>query len=97
MEKIKKTFFLPLYRATAQLSFMFRRLESSSRRVSVVSDVIGGRRPSTSSILTYSREGGLRFFNPIFNQSMAVSIIHVKLFRKYIVYFRVLLSCLAHE
>ncbi|XP_071542926.1 uncharacterized protein [Panulirus ornatus] len=59
-------------RATAQLSFMFRRLESSSRRVSVVSDMVGGRRPSaTSSIFTYSREGGLRFFNPIFNQSMA--------------------------
>ncbi|XP_042210509.1 uncharacterized protein LOC121858266 isoform X2 [Homarus americanus] len=59
-------------RATSRFSFMFRRLESSSRRVSVASDMVGGRRASTtSSIFTYNREGGLRFFNPIFNQSMA--------------------------
>lgn len=58
-------------RAASQLSFMFRRLESSSRRVSVVSHM-GDRRASTSSsIFTYTRDGGLRFQNPIFNQSMA--------------------------
>ncbi|XP_063588170.1 uncharacterized protein LOC134765440 [Penaeus indicus] len=58
-------------RATSQLSFMFRRLESSSRRVSVASHM-GDRRASTSSsIFTYTRDGGLRFQNPIFNQSMA--------------------------
>nr|XP_045624960.1 uncharacterized protein LOC123774598 isoform X2 [Procambarus clarkii] len=65
-------YYLHKRRATSTFSFMFRRLESSSRRVSVVSDVMGGgRRASTSSIFTYSREGGLRFLNPIFNQSMA--------------------------
>ncbi|XP_068237987.1 uncharacterized protein Amnionless [Palaemon carinicauda] len=66
-------YYLRKRRITSQLSFMFRRLESNSRRVSVVSDV-GGRRLSTaSSILmpSYNREGGLRFLNPIFNQSMA--------------------------
>lgn len=59
-------------RGPSSLSFMFRRLENSSRRVSVVSDVIGGRRPSNASgVFAYSRESGLRFLNPIFNQSMA--------------------------
>ncbi|KAK8387848.1 hypothetical protein O3P69_020040 [Scylla paramamosain] len=59
-------------RISSSLSFMFRRLENNSRRVSVVSDVIGGRRPSNaSSVFAYSRESGLRFLNPIFNQSMA--------------------------
>ncbi|XP_064117145.1 uncharacterized protein LOC135222790 isoform X1 [Macrobrachium nipponense] len=66
-------YYLRKRRITTQLSFMFRRLESSSRRVSVVSDV-GGRRLSTASSIfmpSYNREGGLRFLNPIFNQSMA--------------------------
>ncbi|KAK4315094.1 hypothetical protein Pmani_013656 [Petrolisthes manimaculis] len=51
---------------------LFQRLEASSRRVSGVSDVIGGRRPSNASgVFAYSRDSGLRFLNPIFNQSMA--------------------------
>ncbi|KAK8744667.1 hypothetical protein OTU49_000558 [Cherax quadricarinatus] len=58
-------------RATSRFSFMFHRLENSSRRVSVASNMGGRRASTTSSIFTYSREGGLRFFNPIFNQSMA--------------------------
>ncbi|KAK7060638.1 hypothetical protein SK128_016648 [Halocaridina rubra] len=65
-------YYLKNRRITSDLSFMFRRLESSSRRVSVISD-FGGRRLSTASSMflpSYSREGGLRFLNPIYNQSI---------------------------